>query len=469
MSPQPLRILVVDDQAAIVWALSSFLKRAGYEVSQAGDAELALAALEHDRPHFVIAGGAIQGSGGVDFCRRIRNLNTPDYVFVFLLVKDSNSNDLIEALQAGVDDFLALPVVHGELLSRLRAGARVLEYERRLARRARTDPLTGLGTRQAFVDALGRQLDSTGRRAASSCVLADIDFFRRVNHRYGYPAGDATLRAVAEHLGVLEDAGDLVCRLGGDRFGVLLTGASESDAESWAENCRFALAELKIPSCDSPAGLTASFGVAQLLPGTTPEAAIALAEQPLLVAKQSGRNRVVASGGMAAITADRAGAGLSSDPLRTAVARDVMTSTVIAVHERETFESAAQLLSDCRLATLPVVDADGMLLGTVRKADLGGRPTERKFSSRAIAEAVSTEAPCYDEETTVQTLYEFFQREEYDRVEIVHSGRPTGYVTRGSLAALSRPLMFDSFAQHVSNDHDSAALLVADLDEVAQA
>jgi two-component system, cell cycle response regulator len=464
MSPQPLRILVVDDQAAVVWALSSFLKRAGYEVSQAGDAELALAALEHDRPHFVIAGWALQGAGGVDFCRRIRNLNTPDYVFVFLLVKDSNSNDLIEALQAGVDDFLALPVVHGELLSRLRAGARVLEYERRLALRARTDPLTGLGTQQAFVDALGRQLDSTGRRVQSSCVLADIDFFRRINQGRGHPAGDAALRSVAECLRGLGRTGDLVCRLGGDRFSVLLNGTSESDAECWAESCRLALAELKVPPCESPAGLTASFGVAQLLPGLTPEAAIALAEQPLLVAKQSGRNRVVASGGMAAITADRAGAGLSSDPLRTAVARDVMTSTVIAVHERETFESAAQLLRDCRLETLPVVDADGMLLGTVRQADTGRWLTAPTFSSRAIVEAVSTDAPCYDEETTVQTLYEFFQREEQDRVEIVHGGRPTGYVTRGSLAALGRPLLLDSFAQPVSNLHGSAGLLVTDLD-----
>jgi len=464
MSPQPLRILVVDDQAAVVWALSNFLKRAGYEVSQAGDAELALAAVEHDPPHFVIAGWTLQGAGGVDFCRRIRNLNVPDYVFVFLLVKDSNSNDLIEALQAGVDDFLALPVVHGELLSRLRAGARMLEYERRLARRARTDPLTGLGTRQAFVDALGRQLDSNGGRALSSCVLSDIDFFRRVNHRHGHPAGDATLRAVAECLRGLGHAGDLVCRLGGDRFSVLLNGASESDAECWAESCRLALIELKVATGECPAGLTASFGVAQLSPGLTPETAIALAEQPLLVAKQSGRNRVVTSGGMVGITADRAGAGLSSDPLRTAVARDVMTATVIAVNERETFESAAQLLRDCRLAILPVVDADGMLLGTVRQAEMGRWLAAPTFASRAIAEAVSTDTACYDEETTVQTLYEFFQREEQDRVEIVHSGRPTGYVTRGSLAALGRPLLLDSFSQPVSNLHGSAALLVTDLD-----
>ncbi|HEV3005615.1 MAG TPA: diguanylate cyclase, partial [Pirellulales bacterium] len=427
MSPQPFKILVVNEQAAVVWALSNFLKRAGYEVFQAGDAESALAAREHLRPHFVIAGPDLQSTPAIELCRRIRGPAATEHVVVFLLTRNATPNDLIDALQAGVDDFLALPVVHGELLSRLRAGARRLEYERRLGSHARTDALTGLGTARVFEQAVERRLDTLGaHRGAASCVLADLDYFGGVNHRHGHPAGDALLSAVADRLVELCGDNDLVCRVGGNRFGVLLAGAAEPDAESWSERCRLALTELKLPPGSRAAGLTVSLGVVQLATSLTPQAAIALAEQSLLVAKQAGRNRVVANSAIAVITADRAGSGLSSDPLRSAVARDVMTSSAVVLNERETLESAAALLRDCRLAMVPVVDADGQFLGTLRATDVGARLETTQRAGCSIAEAVMTDGPTYDEETTIQTLYEFFQREQPDRVEIVHAGRPTG-------------------------------------------
>jgi diguanylate cyclase (GGDEF)-like protein len=466
MNPQPLRILVVNDQPAIVWALSSFLKRAGYEMYQAGDAESALAACEHRRPHFVITGATLQGADSLELCRRIRGVEGFDYVVVFLLVASTAPNDLIEALQAGADDFLALPVVHGELLSRLRAGARRLEYERRLGSPSPTDALTGLGTRRVFAKALERRLEAMRlRREATSCVLADLDYFGGVNHRHGHLSGDEMLRAVGGRLAALCGRDDLVCRVGGNRFAVLLAGASESDAESWAQRCRLALAELKVPP-GGRAALTASLGVVQLALTFTPEATLALAEQALLVAKQAGRNRVVTTSAMAVITADRAGTGLSSDPLRSAVARDVMTSSVIVLNERESLESSAALLRDCGLTIVPVVDSDGKLLGTLCECDIDAWLSTTHRPGGSIAEVVVTDAPTYDEETTIQTLYEYFQREESDRVEIVQAGRPTGYVTRGSLAALGRPLAVDSFNSTPANGRRSMELIVPDLEEV---
>lgn len=80
-----------------------------------------------------------------------------------------------------------------------------------------------------------------------------------------------------------------------------------------------------------------------------------------------------------------------------------------------------------------------------------------------LGELLVGEAAVYEEETTVQTLYEFFQRSDAERVEIVHAGRPTGFVTRGSLAALGERLTPEHFAAARPAAQSSEYLLVADL------
>jgi hypothetical protein len=91
------------------------------------------------------------------------------------------------------------------------------------------------------------------------------------------------------------------------------------------------------------------------------------------------------------------------------------------------------------------------------------------LTTRTVGEILAPDAPCYEEETTVQTLFEFFQRNEANRAEIVHGGRPTGYVTRGSLAALGKPILFDSFASKLPAMNRSEFLLVPDLATVESA
>ena len=139
MNSNALRILVVDSDPALVWALSNFLKLAGYDVLQAGGGQQALTALDHYRPHFMIAGWNVADMSGVELCRRLRGGNRSEYTYVLLLSSTTDSNALVEALQAGADDFLAQPLVYGELLSRLRAGARMVEYEARVRQLSRTD------------------------------------------------------------------------------------------------------------------------------------------------------------------------------------------------------------------------------------------------------------------------------------------------------------------------------------------
>lgn len=457
MQRDKFHVLVVDDDPAMLWSLSNFLKLAGYDVAAVGAAEQALSTFDFAPPDFVIAGWSMKPTSGVELCRRIRGRRLHNYVYVLLRGAANNSNQVIDALQAGADDFLAQPLVHGELLARLRVGARMLEYERRLVSLARADALTGLGGRQAFRELVEQWL-AERRRGRGCCVVFDADFFGRVNHLYGYPMGDTALQALADRI-VSDQEARQAYRVGGNRF-ALLVEQSEDEALEWAEKVRADFETQPLAVAGESVALTVSGGVAALTAGLSGEAALVLAEQALHVAKQSGRNRVLTTSGVADVMADRGGSG---DPLRSAAARDVMTSSFVALGQDESLAAAAELLGNDRLTTLPVIDADGKLLGTVSAAAVEARLSSVAGPNRTLAETLDADITAYDEETTVQTLYEFFQRTDANRAEITLAGRPTGYVTRGSLAALSEHLTPGSFSPAVPPAYRSNYLRVPEL------
>ena len=157
MNPTDSKVLLVDDDAAILRLLSTWLQQAGYAVRCAGDGRQALAAIEAECPDFLVTDWEMPNIDGLELCQRVRRLQLPHYVYILFLTVKSASEDMIEGLEVGADDFLSKPASRGELLARMRAGARVIELERRLSLMARTDPLTGLMTRRTFYEALERE------------------------------------------------------------------------------------------------------------------------------------------------------------------------------------------------------------------------------------------------------------------------------------------------------------------------
>jgi two-component system, cell cycle response regulator len=456
------RILLVDHEPAPLWSLSNFLRLYGYEVWQASDAEQALAVCDYALPDFIVADWELPSGSGLDLCRRVRGRALAGYVYFILRTATHDPNELIDALQAGVDDFIARTIVHGELLARLRSGARMLEYERRLTTLAASDPLTGLGSAAAFHQALPAALAGASRHRHRACVYADADYFGRVNYLHGHPMGDAAIQALAER--IASAAGDLgmAFRLEADQFAVLLADADEPRAIHWAEQVRVAFERQPLAVAGRSIDLRISLSVAPLAAETTAEAAMTQLEQALDVAKRSGRNRVVAASGVQAIIADRASAAAAADPLRSAVARDVMTSTTVCFSHDQGLASADEFLRDSGGEMLSVVDGDGKLLGTIPAEQLRSGEACQELPA-TVGERLAGDAAVYEEETTVQTLYEFFQHSDAERVEIVHAGRPTGFVSRGSLAALGERLTPGHFAAIRPPAQASDYLLVADL------
>lgn len=171
------------------------------------------------------------------------------------------------------------------------------EALRRVFEAAMTDGLTGLFNRKHTDERLAAELAFAVRHGTPlSVVLVDVDFFKRVNDTHGHPAGDAVLRAVSRAMAQQLRTEDVLGRYGGEEFLVVARGTGKDEGMRIAERLRANIAANPIIFEGITIPVTASFGVASVSCCAAPatrEALVALADERLYRAKETGRDRVV--------------------------------------------------------------------------------------------------------------------------------------------------------------------------------
>ncbi|HKJ09255.1 MAG TPA: sensor domain-containing diguanylate cyclase [Gammaproteobacteria bacterium] len=168
--------------------------------------------------------------------------------------------------------------------------------EDELHRLANTDPLTGVHNRRFFFDLAEREVPRFIRnKHPVSVLLADIDHFKRVNDTYGHAAGDVVLKGfVAVLKGQLRDY-DILGRLGGEEFAIVLPEVSAEAAREAAERLRASVEQAVVRITEGEVKVTVSIGLAGVdANAPTLDAALSLADEALYRAKSLGRNRVEA-------------------------------------------------------------------------------------------------------------------------------------------------------------------------------
>lgn len=164
--------------------------------------------------------------------------------------------------------------------------------EANLSVAAETDPLTGLANRRCFLAALERQQQVSGETGFAVAML-DLDHFKLVNDTYGHAAGDEVLKQVARASGEAVRSNDVVGRLGGEEFALLLPGADERTAIEIGERVRAAIEALSVMlDVGARIRVTVSVGVALGQPGFDAAGLLAIADMQLYAAKIDGRNRL---------------------------------------------------------------------------------------------------------------------------------------------------------------------------------
>ena len=219
------------------------------------------------------------------------NPNIRSYAGIPLRTDDGYNIGSLCAIDTKAREFSAVEI------GMLEKFARIVVADLELRRIAGKDQLTGALTRRGFIERVTQEIQRFHRYARPvSLAMIDIDHFKTINDTHGHGIGDAVLREVARLLRVEARPNDMLGRLGGEEFALLMPETDARAAYGAAERLRGLIAGTRIEATpDLDIQVTASFGVAELVPAfTDPESWFAATDVLLYAAKRRGRNRCIA-------------------------------------------------------------------------------------------------------------------------------------------------------------------------------
>ena len=311
------RILVVDDHPDNVDILDARLTSRGYEVETATNGQEALDRVAANPPHLILCDVMMPLMDGYEVSRRIKTDDSLPFIPIILVTARDSTQDKVEGLDAGADDYITKPINFPELEARVRSMLRIKRLRDELDEKNRelevankklkklsiTDGLTGLFNHRHVQQLLREEWERTKRGGEPLAVaMLDLDKFKQVNDTYGHPTGDVILYETAQ---ILQDTAreiDMVGRYGGEEFIAILPNTGEEAATQFAERIRQRVESHIFRDEDTEVRMTMSSGVAAFPdePVDGPEELLKRADEALYAAKEGGRNRVVAASGLEA-------------------------------------------------------------------------------------------------------------------------------------------------------------------------
>lgn len=241
-----MKILLVEDSRALAAVMKARLESFGFQVTCAENGELAVAAYPTVAPDLILMDIEMPVMNGFEATNRIRALEAAQewaWTPILFLTASATPENLVTAIEAGGDDFLAKSVPEAVLHAKMKAMTRIAALRRRLAvanrllkEQASRDGLTGLWNRRYMdlqVDLLWT--DASRHRHAFGLLMIDIDNFKKYNDHYSHQAGDDCLRALAAAVGQVAvhaqengAANTFAARYGGEEFALVVPAASEA-------------------------------------------------------------------------------------------------------------------------------------------------------------------------------------------------------------------------------------------------
>jgi len=295
------RILIVEDQNFEAEKIAETLHA---DKDIVIPVESGMSAIEYASQHdfdLLMVSLNLRHEDGLRLCSHLKSNEKTRGIPILMIATDNDMDKVSHGLEIGAHDYIIRPIDRNELLARARTQIRRKRFQERLKESyevsismALIDTLTGLYNRRYLEVHLQKLLNKNKEMGKSLCVLIlDIDNFKHVNDTHGHMVGDEVLRTFSARLNENVRNFDLVSRLGGEEFAVILPDTSNEKAYFISERLRRSIAEKPI-KCSTPDGelaITTSIGGAIIGPGDHTVADILdRADKPLYEAKENGRN-----------------------------------------------------------------------------------------------------------------------------------------------------------------------------------
>ena len=293
-----LKALVVDDSRATRRFISSILRRFQLAVVEAANGLEAIERLEEDQGiKLIITDCEMPVVDGVNLVKTVRKTYSKDEVAIIGISASGSSEKSAQFIKNGANDFINKPFGIEEILCRVTQNLDYLDQIASLKDAATTAYLTGLFNRRFFFDTSIPILAQAKRRDRNVTIaMIDIDHFKVINDNYGHEAGDEVLKAVAAALKNRCREADILARIGGEEFCLMLVDCDVDYLPMIAEDLLSRVAGLTIECDGIPIKTTISIGISTARHDSVADM-IADADALLYRAKEGGRKRAVIASG----------------------------------------------------------------------------------------------------------------------------------------------------------------------------
>jgi two-component system cell cycle response regulator len=302
MSKERPRLLVIDTAEADNATLRELLGLYNYEVLEVNDSDSAIRLLQETLVDAQLISVELP-EGGFEASQKIReHLSLEDLPLAFVTSAEYDHTMLMEAQFYGAMFLMRKPYAAVEALTQLSSMIRIKflqdelkQHFAELERLASTDPLTGMFNRRLLFIRLEQELARVKRVSADLCLAyLDIDHFKHINDTYGHLAGDEILRRLSRVMNTVLRKSDVMARMGGEEFLIMLPDTGEEGARYIAERLRAVISETLFDFEGQQIPVTVSFGVVHAGPENDdePDDLVRKADQALYYSKHHGRNRV---------------------------------------------------------------------------------------------------------------------------------------------------------------------------------
>lgn len=288
------KVLVVEDSLPFRNMIKKILTSLQFKVLAAAHGEEAMNYFA-DNPdiNLIITDYRMPVKDGLEVLKEVRKEKDKNSLGVIVMTSPSEKTDASIFLKNGASDFIAKPFSKEELICRVNNTIEAMENINKIANFANRDFLTGVYNRRFFysdVEEYVKVAEETNEPYAFAMI--DVDYFKKINDKYGHDGGDKVLKSIAKILNDNTKGSDIVARFGGEEFCVVLKKINKEEAVKFFVNLRAKVAENKVTIKKEKVKVTISIGVSFGNGHCEIDDMLEACDSALYTAKENGRNRV---------------------------------------------------------------------------------------------------------------------------------------------------------------------------------